>query len=226
MLWSRAWVVGWAKRWSLVAGRRQLLPSSNFQLPTSHFPDPTPNGCLIWLMYRVAHSAPDHPNPPASSTSDFHHHTSEQSSSTHLQPLMASRTHQIPISQGKHDHVAATPPKPGMLESGNASNHANAHRRKLASHYIHEGTSYDPSNAKEDYLRMAKDDVPDSKVSSASTPSAGACNIFGSLGARTLLGGPFLPLPPWCFQSHTLVSGIFLLGLQRSNAVPMAPLYK
>ena len=152
---------------AVVVGRWSTSTASFFQLPTSNFPDPTANGCLIWLMYRIAH----HPNSPAPSTSDFHHHTSEQSSTIHLQPLMASRTHQIPISQGKHDHVAATPPKPGMLESGNASNHANAHRRKLASHYIHEGTSYDPSNAKEDYLRMAKDDVPDSKVSSASTPS-------------------------------------------------------
>src|SRR5258706_5802739 len=127
-------------------------------------------------MYRLAHSAPDHSNSPDPSTSDFHHHTSEQTS-THLQPLMASRTHRNPISQGKHDHVAATPPNsypptPGTLESGNASNNANAHGRKLASHYIHEGTSYDPSNAKEDYLRMAKDDVPDNKVSPASTASA------------------------------------------------------
>src|SRR5258706_14472588 len=152
-------------------------------------------------MYRLAHSAPDHSNSPDPSTSDFHHHTSEQSS-THLQPLMASRTHRNTISQGKHDHVAATPPNsyppsPGTLESGNASNNANAHGRKLASHYIHEGTSYDPSNAKEDYLRMAKDDVPDNKVSSASVPWA-CVQYLGSLGARTVLGGPFLPLPPWC----------------------------
>ena len=77
------------------------------------------------------------------------------------------------ISQRKRDNAAATPsnsypPTPGTLESGNASNNANAHGRKFASRYIHEGTSYDPSNAKEDYLRMAKDDVPDNKVSSAS----------------------------------------------------------
>ena len=86
---------------------------------------------------------------------------------------MASRTHRNPNSQEKHDLGDATPaysypPTPGTLESGNASNNANARHRKTASHYIHEGISYDPSNAKEDYLRMAKDDVPDNKVSSVS----------------------------------------------------------
>lgn len=96
---------------------------------------------------------------------------------------MASRTHLNPTSEGKHVRVAATPahsypPTPGTLESGSASD-ANAHGRKRASHFIHEGMSYNPSNAKEDYLRMAKDDVPDNKVA---PPFARACKVLGSLG--------------------------------------------
>ena len=146
-------------------------------------------------MYRLPHSPPDSPDPLIS---EFHHHTSEQSS-TDCQPLMGSRTHQNPISQGKHDHVAATPantypPAPSTLE---ASNNPNVHRW---TYYIHQGTSYDPSNAKEDYLRMAKDDVPDNKVSSASSTA-------GKFSAQ--LGGPHCPRWPvststslMCPESH------------------------
>ena len=140
-------------------------------------------------MYRLPHSAPDPSNSLDPSTSDLHHYTSEQSS-THLQPLMASKTHRKTNLQEKHDLGTPTPaytPSPGALESG-----ANARSRKTASHYFHEGTSYDPSNAKEDYLRMAKDDVPDNKVSLL---QAYPYDILGSLGARTLLGRPALPLP-------------------------------
>jgi hypothetical protein len=120
---------------------------------------------------------------------------------------MASRTHQNQTSKEKYVRVDATPansypPTPGTLESGSASINANSHRRKLAPHFIHEGASYDPSNAKEGYLRMAKDDVPDNKVSTTS----GEFSRLGSPGARTILGGPILPLPSWCVQSYTLVS--------------------
>ena len=161
-------------------------------------------------MYRLVHSAPDHVHSP--DATDFHHRTSEQSS-TPLQPLMASKTQLNPSSQGKHVHVAATPahsypPTPGTLESGNASD-ANFHGRKRASHFIHEGMSYDPSNAKEGYLRMAKDDVPDNKVSSALLLFL---RRLGSLGTPTTLGGPFLPLPPQCIQNHALVSGGFFFS--------------
>ena len=161
-------------------------------------------------MYRLSHSAPDPSNTPDPSTSDLHHYTTEQSS-THLQPVMASRTHRNTNSQEKHDHGVATPAysypsTPGTLESGNASNNSNARSRKTASRYIHEGISYDPSNAKEDYLQMAKDDVPDNKVSSASS-TAGIISAHSA--ARTLLGGPFLPPPHWCLQDHTLVSAFF-----------------
>ena len=186
--------MGWGKQWFLVAGRRRLLPLPTSHFPTSHLalpkPDPERIFDLIYVSTRSLCSRPFQLSRPL----DLRFSSP--------QPLMASRTHRNPISQGKHDHVAATPPNsyppsPGTLESGSASNNANAHGRKLASHYIHEGTSYDPSNAKEDYLRMAKDDVPDNKVSSASVPWA-CVQYLGSLGARTVLGGPFLPLPPWC----------------------------
>ena len=143
-------------------------------------------------MNQLPHSAP---NSPDLSISEFHHHTSQQSS-IDLQPLIGFTTHRSPISQGKHDPVVATltntyPPAPSTLESGNiASNNANTYRW---SHYIHQGTSYDPSNAKEDYLRMAKDDVPDNKVSSASSI---LLQEYSWLTRRPhVLGGPFLPLP-------------------------------
>jgi len=178
-------------------------------------------------MYRQVHSAPDHDHSPDAnaSTSDINYHRTSEQSSTPLQPLMASRLHRNPTSQEKHIHVAATPlnsypPTPGTLESGDA----NAQARKRASHFIHEGLSYDPSNAKEDYLRMAKDDIPDNKVSSAPSAAAAACKIPGSLGACTVLGGPFLPLPPWCIQNHTLVSAIFLPRLQRHCDVTVGTL--
>ena len=122
---------------------------------------------------------------------------------------MASRIEIQP--HRKYDHGAATPAysypsTPGTFESGHASNNANARGRKTASHYIHKGISYDPSNAKEDYLQMAKDDVPDNKVSCASSTA----EIFSVHSAvRTVLGGPFLPRPHWCVQNHTLVSAFF-----------------
>jgi hypothetical protein len=161
----------------------------------------------IWPMYRPLHSAPDHVDSPNASHSDFHHRSSEQSS-TPLQPLMASRSHPNPSPQEKHVHIApphahSYPPTPGTLESGNASD-ANAHGRKRASHFIHEGLSYDPSNAKEDYLRMARDDVPDNKVS----PLRARCT--GLTRPRDVPGRAFLPLPPRCIQSHTLVSKCLL----------------
>ena len=145
-------------------------------------------------MYRLPRSAPDSPDP---SISDFHNHHTSEKSSTDLQPLMGSRTHRNPISEGKHDHVVATsantyPPVPSTLESGNAYNDANAHN---LSYYIHQGTSYDPSNAKEDYLRMAKDDVPNNKVSSVSSTPRIRTIFSAQPAACTVLGGPFLPLP-------------------------------
>ena len=132
-----------------------------------------------------SHSAPDHAQSPNHSTSNFYHHTSEQSS-THLLPLMSSRAHRNPE---KYVRVATTPansypPTPGTLESGSASIGAHAHGRKSATNFIHEGISYDPSNAKEDYLQMAKDDVPDNKVSSTSSTSR-VCVQYSRLTPRS-----------------------------------------
>lgn len=143
-------------------------------------------------MYRPIHSAPDHDHDHSlnGSATDFHHGTSEQSL-TPLQPLMASKTQLNPSPQGKRPPLAHSyPPTPGKLESGHASD-ANVHGWDRASHFLHEGMAYDPSNAKEDYLRMAKDDVPDNKVGSDLL-------LFLQSWAHpppATLGSPSLPLP-------------------------------
>jgi hypothetical protein len=162
-------------------------------------------------MYRAVHSVPDHIDFANPSTSDFHYPTSEQSS-TLVQPLMASKTHPKPGLHGKHSY----PPTPGTLESGSASD-TNAHGLNRTSNFLHEGFSYDPSNAKEGYLRMAKGDVPDNKVYQESragesnfSPKAprpafqiwtphtccrrGCCSTFGISGSCLGFVKPSLPL--------------------------------